>query len=161
MEIGDAEDNSHAVNSSSDDSKLEAKSLLQRIQSMSVSEKVQFALHAGKDARSILIRDPNEQIAMAVLNSPKITEDEVLQIAQSRNVSDNILRALAKNRDWKKKYSINLALVNNPKTPIGVSLSFLQLLKKKDLAALTKNRNIGEALRSAANRLLRTRHEDH
>jgi 2,3-bisphosphoglycerate-independent phosphoglycerate mutase len=138
----------------------ESRSLLQQIQSMTVSEKVKFALHAGKDARSILIRDTNEQVAMAVLNSPKITEEEILQIAQSRNISDNILRAIAKNRDWTKKYPISIALVNNPKTPIGVSLNFLPTLKKKDLMALAKNRNVGEALRTSANRLLHTRQDD-
>ena len=136
------------------------KSLLQQIQSMTVSEKVKFALHAGKDARGILIRDPNEQVTMAVLNSPKITEDEILQIAQSRNVSDAVLRAIAKKRDWTKNYPISLALVNNPKTPLGASLNFLSTLKKKDLMTLAKNRNIGEALRSTAIRLLLTRQGD-
>jgi len=140
--------------------KRESQNLFQQIQSMTVAEKIQFALHAGKDARSILIRDSNKQVAMAVLHSPKITEDEILLIAQSRNVSDDILRLIAKNKDWAQKYSICLALVNNPKTPLSTALSFLSMIKRKDMVFLAKNRNIGEALRSSAIRLLQTRFRD-
>jgi hypothetical protein len=121
---------------------------------MPVAEKVQFALRAGKDARSLLLKDPNRQVSQAVLNSPKITEDEILLIAQSRNVSDDILRSVGKNKDWLKNYSILYALVANPKTPIGVSVPLLASVRVKDLGLLVKNRNIPEAIRAGAQRLL-------
>lgn len=152
----DAGKGTHDRRSPMEAAKHESQNLFQQIQSMTVAEKIQFALHAGKDARSILIKDPNKQVATAVLHSPKITEDEILLIAQSRNVSDDILRSIAKNKDWVQKYSICLALVNNPKAPLSISLSFLPMIKRKDLIFLTKNKNIGEALRSSAIRLLQT-----
>jgi len=133
---------------------LEEQTQYQRIQSMNVAEKVQFALRAGKDARSILLKDPNRQVSLAVLKSPKITEDEILLIAQSRNVSDDILREVGRNKDWLKNYSILFALVGNPKTPLGISMPLLPLVKSKDLGLLSKNRNIPEAIRAGANRLL-------
>ncbi len=130
------------------------RSLYQRIQGMMVAEKVQFALRAGKDARSLLLKDPNRQVAQAVLASPKITEDEILLIAQSRNVSDDILRTVGKNKEWLKSYSVLFSLVSNPKTPLGISLPLLSSIKVKDLGVLSKNRNIPEAIRTGANRLL-------
>jgi hypothetical protein len=130
------------------------ETLYQRIQKMPVAEKVQFALRAGKDARSLLLKDPNRQVSQAVLNSPKITEDEILLIAQSRNVSDDILRSVGKNKEWLKNYSILFALVANPKTPVGISVSLLGTVRVKDLGLLVKNRNIPEAVRAGAQRLL-------
>jgi hypothetical protein len=130
------------------------ETLYQRIQKMPVAEKVQFALRAGKDARSLLLKDPNRQVSQAVLNSPKITEDEILLIAQSRNVSDDILRTVGKNKEWLKNYSILYALVANPKTPVGVSVPLLASVRVKDLGLLVKNRNIPEAIRAGAQRLL-------
>ncbi|MBI3596127.1 MAG: hypothetical protein HY203_03120 [Nitrospirae bacterium] len=130
------------------------ETLYQRIQKMPVAEKVQFALRAGKDARSLLLKDPNRQVSQAVLASPKITEDEILLIAQSRNVSDDILRSVGKNKEWLKNYSILFALIANPKTPVGISVSLLGSVKVKDLGLLVKNRNIPEAVRSGAQRLL-------
>ncbi len=133
---------------------FEEQTLYQRIQHMKVAEKVQFALRAGKDARSLLLKDPNRQVAQAVLASPKITEDEILFIAQSRNVSDDILRTVGKNKEWLKNYAVVFSLVSNPKTPLGISVQLLSSIRVKDLGILSKNRNVPEAIRSGANRLL-------
>jgi hypothetical protein len=138
----------------SDEESVEKLSLFQRVQRMTVSEKVQFALHGGKDARSLLLKDPNRQVSQAVLGSPKITEDEILLIAQSRNVSDEILRTVGKNKEWLKNYSIRFSLICNPKTPLGISMSLLASIKGKDLGLLSKSKNIPEAVRIGANRLL-------
>jgi hypothetical protein len=129
----------------------------QQIQMMTVSEKVKFALHAGKDARSILIKDPNKQVALAVINSPRITEEEVLMISQSRNVIDEVLRVIIRSRDWMKNYAISLALVNNPKTPIATALSILPRINKRDLSLLSKNKNVPEAIRIGVRKLLLAR----
>ncbi|MCK7488830.1 MAG: hypothetical protein MZU79_00205 [Anaerotruncus sp.] len=57
------------------------RSLFQKIQTMSVSEKLDLARKASKEARSILIRDSNKLVQLAVVNSPKITESEILAIS--------------------------------------------------------------------------------
>lgn len=127
------------------------------IQQMTVSEKVRFAMKADKTARSLLIKDPNKQVALAVVESPKITEQEVESIAQSRNVSEDVIRAIAKKRDWLKNYAIVHALVNNPKTPVGIATTLLPQLKNRDLNLLVKSRGISEAVRSQAAKLLKIR----
>jgi hypothetical protein len=122
---------------------------------MTVVEKIQYAKKADKEGRALLIRDSNKLVTMAVLESPKITGQEIEHIAQSRNVSDEILRAVGNNREWTKNYGVVLALVNNPKTPLGIAMNYLPRIKKQDLVILTKNRNIASGLRSAASRLLK------
>jgi hypothetical protein len=146
-------------NDNDDQKPTETISLFSQIQSMTIADKIQYAIRAGKEARSILIKDPNKQVSMAVLGSPKLNEDEVLLMAQSRNVSEDVLRTIAKNKDWTKKYPVSLALVNNPKTPIAVTLPFLTSIKTKDLALLAKNRNVPQALRASASRYLKMRQQ--
>ena len=46
----------------------------------------------NKEARSLLVRDRNKIVAIAAVTSPKITDNELLAIAQSRNVSDEVIR---------------------------------------------------------------------
>jgi hypothetical protein len=138
---------------------LEERSLFQRIQHMTVAEKVHFALRAGKDGRSLLLKDPNRQVSQAVLDSPQITEDEIILIAQSRNVSDDILRSVAKNKEWLKNYLVLFSLVSNPKTPLGISVPLLSSIKVRDLGLLSKNRNIPEAIRMGASRRLQAKQE--
>lgn len=130
------------------------QNLFQQVQGMGVSEKIQLALKGNKEARALLIKDSNKQVVLAVLNSPRLTEQEVEMIALSKNVSEEILRIIGNNRNWLKNYMIVSALVNNPKTPVGLSLGFLKNLKPRELGITAKNKNIPEVVRSSANRLL-------
>ena len=51
------------------------------------------------------------------------------------------------------KYPIALALVRNPKTPIGVALPLVNRLTLKDLRFLAKDRNVSDIIRKTAFRL--------
>ncbi|MCL5022840.1 MAG: hypothetical protein M1497_05690 [Nitrospirae bacterium] len=131
--------------------------LLQKIQKLSVGEKIAIALRGGQEIRSILLKDSNKEVVLTVLKNPKITDTEVELIAHSRNVPEEALRAIHKNREWMKNYHITLALVNNPKTPPGIGITLVTGLRLKDIAVLEKNRNVPEAIRSAAKRVLQAR----
>ena len=54
-----------------------------------------------------------------------------------------------------KNYSIKLALINNPKTPIGISMPFVASLKKKDLQQIEKNKNVPEGVRAMAKKMIK------
>ncbi len=56
--------------------------LYQRIRRMTVSEKIHFAMNADKMSRSLLIMDSNKMVALAVVECPKLTEQEVESIAR-------------------------------------------------------------------------------
>ncbi len=127
--------------------------LIQRLRNMTVGEKLKLAMRANKEVRSILMKDSNKMIVMAVVNNPKLTESEVELIAKSRSIPEDALRVVAKNKEWIKNYAILYGLVTNPKTPAGVSMGFLPYLKPKDLQLLERNKNVPEALRIGAKRL--------
>ena len=133
------------------------QTILQKIQKLTVSERIHLALRGGKEIRSLLLRDPNKEVSMTVLENPKITDQEVEIIARSRSISDEALRKITKKREWMKNYSIILALVTNPKTPTGVALPLLSELKTRDLSILEKNRNVSEGVRGIAKKLSRAR----
>jgi hypothetical protein len=124
--------------------------LVQRVQRMGVSEKVKLAMRGGSE---ILIRDSNKQVIMSVLDNPKITDSEIEAVARNRSMLEDALRVVARNREWTKNYSIQLALVQNPKTPTGLAMGFVTSLKKKDLKQLEKNKNVSEAVRSMAKKM--------
>ncbi len=134
-----------------------SQTILQRIQKLSISEKLQLALKGGKEIRSILLRDPNKEITLNVLDNPKLTETEIEMIAKSRSVAEEALRKISKKREWMKNYNILQALVTNPKTPPAISLSLVSDLKTRDLALLGKNKNVSEGVRAMAKKLLKAR----
>lgn len=131
--------------------------LVQRIQKLSVSERIQLALKGGREVRGILVKDINKEVMLSVLENQKITDTEVEMIARSRSVPEEALRRIPKNREWLKNYMIVTALVTNAKTPAGIAMNLVQLLKTKDLVTLEKNKNVSEAVRSTSKRLLQAR----
>jgi hypothetical protein len=133
--------------------------LLQRLAKMNVSERVQFAIKGGSEARRTLIRDSNKVVQRAVLQSPRLTDQEVEAFACMSSLTDEILRLIANNRNFRKNYVVVRNLLNNPKTPLDVSLHMLPMVNVMDLKKLTTNKNVPETLRSTALKLQRTRAE--
>ena len=133
------------------------QTILQKIQKLTVSERIHLALRGGKEVRSILLRDPSKEVALTVLDNPKITETEVEVIAKSRAISEDALRKITKKREWMKNYGVILSLVTNPKTPPDIAMKHVSDLKTRDLSILEKNKNVIEGVRATAKKLLRAR----
>lgn len=132
------------------DEGVDRESVLQKLNKMSFSERLKAANKGSREVRAILVRDPSKMIAMAVLTSPKLTEQEVESFARMGSVSDDVLRYIGSKRQWMKNYGIVLALVKNAKTPLGMSLNMMHRLNDRDLQGLSTDRNVPEPLRVAA-----------
>jgi len=135
----------------------ERVSVINRIMKMSMKDRVRLAMKGDREARNILIRDPNRLVSQAVVQNPRITEQEMEKIAAMRSLSEDILRQVANDRQWSRSYAIVHNLARNPRTPIANVLSILSRLHLRDLAALSKNKNISEAVRRQALRLSQAR----
>ena len=133
------------------------QTLIQQVAKMTVSQRVQFAIKGGSEARRTLIRDSNKVVQRAVLQSPRLTDQEVEAFASMSSLTDEILRMIAGNRTFRKNYTVVRNLINNPKTPLDVTLHMLPMLNAVDLKRLTTNKNVPETLRTTALKLQRTR----
>ena len=127
--------------------------VFQQIALMSVKDRVLLAIKGTREARLILVRDPNRLVASAVMRNPRLTENEVEYIASIKSVHEDVLRQIGINRAWVKSYAVIHNLVRNPRTPIGISLGFLNRIQTRDLRALSLNKNIPDVIRQTSNRL--------
>ncbi|MGB9697856.1 MAG: hypothetical protein ACPL5I_00595 [Thermodesulfobacteriota bacterium] len=130
------------------------QNLYQKIIKMSIPQKIRLAMVGNREARNILILDHNKAVVMAVLRSPKLTENDVFTYAQQRNLPEEVYKYIARNKNWIKNYALKLALVNNPKTPLAVALRFLDHLQERDLKNLSRSKNVSNVLAKAAAQLL-------
>lgn len=137
----------------------DAGNLFKHILKMNVPGKIQLALKGTKEARMLLIRESNKVIQESVLNSPKITEGEIDQIAKMRNVPDDIFRKIAKKKEWLKSYTLITTLTTNPRTPIPVALDLIKLLHDKELKTLIKDKNVPDAIRRQSKQVFEMRHQ--
>jgi hypothetical protein len=132
-------------------------SMINRIMRMGMKDRVRLAMKGDREARNILIRDPNRIVAQAVVQNARITEQEVEKIASMRTVPEEILRLIAINRAWARNYSIMHNLARNPRTPIANVMGILTRMQTRDLLAISKNRNVSDAVRRQALRLASAR----
>jgi hypothetical protein len=132
-------------------------SILNRILKMGMKDRVRLAMKGDREARTILIRDPNRIVAQAVVQNPRITDQEIEAIAAMRTVPEDVLRKIASDRKWSKSYSIVHNLARNPRTPVANVMNILPRLQMKDLDSLSKNKNVSDAVRRQALRLAKAR----
>jgi len=133
------------------------QSLLQRMATMNIVQRIQLAVKGGREERMLLIRDPNKIVQRGVLQSPRLTDLEIENFAAMTNVSQEVLRIISKNRNFMKSYVVIKNLTKNPKSPLDVSLHLLPHLTPADLKQLAANKNVPETLRSTALKLQRQR----
>jgi hypothetical protein len=143
-----ATDSAVAVEGGEDDEAAQ-QSVSQKLALLGVAERMKAAMKGTKSERAILIRDPNKLVSAAVLSSPKLSDSEVENFAKLANVSEEILRTIGMNRGWTKNYSVIAALSKNPKTPLAVSMRFVQRLNDRDLKMIALDRNLQEPLKLA------------
>jgi hypothetical protein len=140
-----------------DEVTAERVSLIRRIMLMNIKDRVKLAMKGDREARGILIRDSNKIVSTAVMNNPRITEQEVEKIAAMRTVCDEVLRVIGMNRAWARVYPILHNLVRNPRTPLPTAITILPRIQTRDLKAISQNRNVSEAVRRQGERLLGAR----
>src|SRR5437667_8833441 len=90
------------------------QTLIQRLAKMSVAQRVQFAIKGGSEARRTLIRDTNKVVQRAVLQSPRLTDQEVEAFAAMSSLTDEILRLLPANPNFGNNYTVVRSRINHP-----------------------------------------------
>lgn len=134
-------------------------STLQKIAKLDVKGRISLAVRGNKEERSILIRDGTKLVALAVLESPKVSDGEVENFAQQKNVLEAVLRAIPMKRRFAKNYNVTRNLVYNPRTPLDLSLGLMKNLLVHDLKNLSGNKEVADTIRKLALRMYKQKTE--
>ena len=134
-------------------------STLQKIAKLDIKGRIALAMRGSKEERSILIRDGTKLVALAVLDSPKVSDGEVEGFALQKNVLEAVLRAIPLKRKYAKNYVIGRNLVYNPRTPLDLSLGLMKNLLIHDLKNLSGNKEVSETIRKLALRMYKQKTE--
>jgi len=133
------------------------ESVFKQLLRMNPAQKLRAAFRVGREGRGILIRDTNRMVASAVLRNPRLTEEEVVNFAAQKGLSEDIMRQIGGSRAWMGSYSVVHNVVRNPKTPIAIAMNNLSRLVTKDLTRIVRDRNIQEIVRRSAKKHIEMR----
>jgi hypothetical protein len=137
----------------------ERGSALQKIAKLDIKGRIQLAMKGTKEERSLLIRDGTKVVALAVLESPKVSDAEVEKFASQKNVLEAVLRAIPMKRRFAKNYIVVRNLVANPRTPLDLSLALMKNILTADLRNLSMNKDVSETVRKVAMRMFKQKME--
>jgi len=126
-----------------------------QIRALPLPVRLKLTRGASRSLRSILIKDINPNVALSCLTGAAWSEDEIEGIAASRTVVDDVLMEVARRREWLARYGVCRALVKNPRLPVGAAVKLVPRLSVRDLRILSRDRNVSDAVRTAAARLYR------
>jgi hypothetical protein len=124
---------------------------------MTVSQRIRRAMLGNATERLLLVRDANRLVAQAAVKSPGLQENEVVRISASRNISEDVLRVIAMDREWTRSHQIKVNLVQNPRTPFAFAAKLLPHLREHELKGLAKSKNVSGAVAQAARQQLSRR----
>jgi len=131
------------------------KTTVQILNELSMGLKIKAAMMGNLEVRKILIKDPKKQVALAVLSNQRITPKEVAAIASDAAAPIEVITYIAQVKALSKSYQVKLSLVMNPKTPIKISLNFLDVLRLKDIKMIAKSRKISAIIKMRAQKKIR------
>lgn len=128
--------------------------LTQRLIQMSVAEKIKLATLGNKEARTLLLRDTNKLVCLAAVQSPRITEAEIIALSLTRTTQEEIIRTISNNREWMKLYPVKVNLTKNPKTPVATALRLIPHLRERELKELQSSKGVPHVVQTTARGLL-------
>jgi hypothetical protein len=131
--------------------------LASRLQEMALGEKISLARIAGRGVLSALRRDGDPMVVRALLQNPRLVEDDVLAIASGTATAPSTLRTLAEGERWVARPAVRKAIARNPGTPRAVALRLLQGLSTMHLRELARAPRVPVLVKVAAQRLIESR----
>ncbi len=120
------------------------------IGNMTLSQKIRRAMVGNAAERALLVRDNNKLVSQAAVKSPAIQETEIDAFSKSRSVSEDVLKAIARDKKWISSHSIKWNLIKNPRTPFAITAKFIPHLREAELKELAKSKGIPSAVVAAA-----------
>jgi hypothetical protein len=125
-----------------------------KIRRLPIPQRIKLAMTGNRDARVILIRDPNKLIRRYCLRNPRITEEEVVVLCKEKSIDEESLRFVMSRREWMKLYQVRLALAQNPRTPVPHAIALLGTLMMRDIERIGKSRDVPPAVVTHARKMV-------
>jgi len=134
-----------------------AEAILQdQLPDMRLGEKVTLAKMATTPVLVRLLAETEPKIARSCLINPRLREEDLVTAVRQETASPALLEAAAASPRWGERYGVRLALVLQPRTPLGVALAQLTSLLDRDLERVGSSAGLRPLVQAAALRLAET-----
>lgn len=124
--------------------------LLNRINAMSMPERIRLALIGNRTERFILSKDSNEMVASALLENPDLDSRELQSLIEDRGRPISFIEIIIERDHLLKGDNILLSLIKYPKLPLKKASRVLNEMKGSMLKTVSKDNSINPSIRLMA-----------
>lgn len=90
-----------------------------------LSRQLHRALTAGKEELYEVLLDSSMEVLLAAIKNPGLDNNHLLALLKRRDLSEDLLKSLYKNRLVAESHELKVAMVHNPGTPGQITLALL------------------------------------
>jgi hypothetical protein len=128
--------------------------LQEQLPDMRLGEKITLAKIATPPVLARLLAETDPKVSEACLINPRLREEDLVTALRQDTAARGLLEAAASSSRWGDRYAVRLALVLQPRTPLGVALGQITSLIDRDLERVAGAEGLKPLVQVAAQRLL-------
>ncbi len=119
------------------DVKLAAEeSLIRRLETISIGERITLARRASGRVAGELLLDPETRVASTALENARLTEPMVIKVLMRQDVSARFVELVCHHTKWSVRREVRIALLRNEKTPLARALEFARSLPASSVSEI-------------------------
>lgn len=123
------------------------ESLINRLEKLSLGEKLSLARRASGRVAAALLNDSETRVISLALRNGRLTEAGVLREISRRTSSSDLVRELCSDPKWSLRPEIAIALLNNESTPIEIVGKLAASLPKFAVQQILAGPHLSEELK--------------
>jgi len=121
--------------------------LLARLPQLPLGQKITLARRGPARVAGALLADGHAKVIPVALDNPNVTESQILRVLSREKLPLALIPAIAQHRKWAVIYTVRLALVRHPLSPLATILAYLPEITVSDLRELAAPGIVSESLR--------------
>lgn len=130
------------------------RKLIYQIPTMTLGEKIAVARRAHRALFPGLIADGDDKILTALLDNPRLVENDLVVLINTREPPVAFIFTVARHFRWGKNFGVRRAIVACPQSPLPLALSALVQLPRSDQRRIAERKDVSDRVRSAAEALV-------
>jgi hypothetical protein len=104
------------------------ESLIQRLETVSLGEKLSLARRAAGRISGELLLDPEARVVSTALENSRLTEVAVIKVLMGQDAPAKLVDLVCHHPKWSVRHDVRIALLRNEKTPLARALEFARSL---------------------------------
>ncbi len=137
--------------------KMTERRLLLKLPKLTLGEKIGLARRTHRALYGALVATEDGQVIVALLENPRLTESDVVEILNNSNPHPLVFSAVLRSPRWAPRRGIRVAMARNPSTPLPMALSAVAELGLGELRGLANDPGLPEEVRNGVLGLLKKR----